>query len=390
MTDDYDRGHRAAYAAMAVHIAEQLGQGDANPCPPRDPAILASELARRWLTPRLNMLARVEAETLPPGGRSRAEGIAAAWRVAIEDLCATFSIPEPQPDGPGAEVGVQLLQRDEERRGRERMALRPCDPIYTIGGKLPVACGIHPSGGAGCVMGTATAAGVDRGTGTSQTGAVVLEDGLPVATFTGSDAEAKARAHAELRAAVREAAGPSKVGGVMAEQLGAPKGCVCMWLTDDTGTKLARRGAPVMPCPVHPEAQAPQGPPPAEPAECGAVDEVFGPGLGPVCTKPKGHAGGHEAVDPVTGRDVSAWSDLPGEEPPSDPLEPYRTKASPEQRAACLHPPDDRQPLSGDGWLCDICGADCARPEALAEELTDERLGEVEKRARLVVGHAAR
>ncbi|WP_437309948.1 hypothetical protein [Sorangium sp. So ce388] len=70
------------------------------------------------------------------------------------------------------------------------------------------------------------------------------------------------------------------------------------------------------------------------------------------------------------------------EEPPPDPLEPYRAKASAEQRAACLHPPDDRQPLSGDGWLCGLCGADCARPEALAEELTEEVLRKVEERAR--------
>jgi hypothetical protein len=67
---------------------------------------------------------------------------------------------------------------------------------------------------------------------------------------------------------------------------------------------------------------------------------------------------------------------------PTDPSPTFRAAASPEQRAACLHPPDDRMPLSGDGWLCGLCGADCAPPEALAEELTAERLDDIEKRAR--------
>lgn len=100
-----------------------------------------------------------------------------------------------------------------------------------------------------------------------------------------------------------------------------------------------------------------------------------------------------------TGRDVDAlrigpniWESFAAgmreadEEPPSDPLEPYRVKGSPEQRAACLHPPDDRQPLSGDGWLCDLCGADCAPPEAFAGELTAVRLQEVEQLARQAHG----
>lgn len=77
-------------------------------------------------------------------------------------------------------------------------------------------------------------------------------------------------------------------------------------------------------------------------------------------------------------------------EPPSDPLEPYRAKASAEQRAACLHPPDDRMPLSGDGWLCGLCGGDCAPPEALAEELTAERLEDVEKQTRAAAERAAK
>ncbi|MGK3981350.1 hypothetical protein WMF38_57665 [Sorangium sp. So ce118] len=45
-----------------------------------------------------------------------------------------------------------------------------------------------------------------------------------------------------------------KVGGTYAEQLGAPKGCLCTWLTRPTftGPALAERGAGMMPCPVHP------------------------------------------------------------------------------------------------------------------------------------------
>lgn len=45
----------------------------------------------------------------------------------------------------------------------------------------------------------------------------------------------------------------------------------------------------------------------AQSDECGAVDGVFGRGLGPVCTRPRRHSGGHEAVCPVTGRVVSGW-----------------------------------------------------------------------------------
>lgn len=61
-----------------------------------------------------------------------------------------------------------------------------------------------------------------------------------------------------------------------------------------------------------------------------------------------------------------------------DPLAPSPA-SSPEQRAACLHPPDDRMPLSGDGWLCGLCGADCAPPEKASEELTGERLDELDR-----------
>ncbi|XXX79251.1 hypothetical protein WMF30_10795 [Sorangium sp. So ce134] len=64
------------------------------------------------------------------------------------------------------------------------------------------------------------------------------------------------------------------------------------------------------------------------------------------------------------------------------PLAPCRAAASPEQRAACLHPPDDRAPVSGDGWLCCFCGADCAPPEKAPAELTAERLDELDRRAR--------
>lgn len=52
----------------------------------------------------------------------------------------------------------------------------------------------------------------------------------------------------------------------------------------------------------------------------------------------------------------------PAEEDP----EPWRPKATPEQRASCQHPAEDRCPLSGDGWMCGLCGAyvpppNCAR-----------------------------
>jgi hypothetical protein len=46
-------------------------------------------------------------------------------------------------------------------------------------------------------------------------------------------------------------------------------------------------------------------------SQCGEVDEVFGPGIGPVCTREKGHGGNHEAICQATGRHVSTWSDLP-------------------------------------------------------------------------------
>jgi hypothetical protein len=76
-------------------------------------------------------------------------------------------------------------------------------------------------------------------------------------------------------------------------------------------------------------------------------------------------------------------------EPPSDPLEPYRTNASTEQRAACLHPPDDRAPLSGDGWLCCLCGADCAPPSDAPGEITADRLCDLEQRARETFARAS-
>jgi hypothetical protein len=76
--------------------------------------------------------------------------------------------------------------------------------------------------------------------------------------------------------------------------------------------------------------------------------------------------------------------------PSDDPLAPFRTKASPEQRAACLHPSDDRVPLSGDGWLCCLCGADCARPDDAPAELTAERLDELDRLAREAHGRAAK
>ena len=47
---------------------------------------------------------------------------------------------------------------------------------------------------------------------------------------------------------------------------------------------------------------------------------------------------------------------------PSDGLAEFRAEATPEERAACPHPPDDRVPLSGDGWMCGICGNDCDAP----------------------------
>ncbi len=62
----------------------------------------------------------------------------------------------------------------------------------------------------------------------------------------------------------------------------------------------------------------PEAPPPAD--ECGAVDGVFGPGLGPVCTRPKGHDGNHMATCPATGREVSAWDDMPGDERDMTPI----------------------------------------------------------------------
>ncbi|WP_438029100.1 hypothetical protein [Sorangium sp. So ce233] len=64
-----------------------------------------------------------------------------------------------------------------------------------------------------------------------------------------------------------------------------------------------------------------------------------------------------------------------------DPIAPFPA-ASPEQRAACPHPPDDRAPVSGDGWLCCLCGADCAPPEQAPADLTAERLDELDRRAR--------
>lgn len=75
---------------------------------------------------------------------------------------------------------------------------------------------------------------------------------------------------------------------------------------------------------------------------------------------------------------------------PDDPLARFRTPASPEQRAACLHPSDDRVPLSGDGWLCCLCGADCAPPEEVPAELTAERLDDLDRLAREAHGRAAK
>jgi len=52
---------------------------------------------------------------------------------------------------------------------------------------------------------------------------------------------------------------------------------------------------------------------------------------------------------------------------PNDGLADFRAEATPEERAACPHPPDDRVPLSGDGWLCGICGDDCESPIMVPE-----------------------
>lgn len=48
--------------------------------------------------------------------------------------------------------------------------------------------------------------------------------------------------------------------------------------------------------------------------DCGKIDKVFGHVGGPVCTKPSGHDGDHVAMDPVSGREVSRWSDPPAKE----------------------------------------------------------------------------
>ncbi len=46
------------------------------------------------------------------------------------------------------------------------------------------------------------------------------------------------------------------------------------------------------------------------------MDAVFGD-VGPVCTRPRGHGGYHEAICPVTDCHVSSWHDLPSAEPPA-------------------------------------------------------------------------
>jgi hypothetical protein len=51
-------------------------------------------------------------------------------------------------------------------------------------------------------------------------------------------------------------------------------------------------------------------------SECGEVDSVFGPGIGPVCTEPAEHEGDHVATDEATGRVVSRW--LQGPKPLSE------------------------------------------------------------------------
>lgn len=80
-------------------------------------AAIASELARRWLQPRLNMLNRKRFLSAPGQDATRYAAATASsrtWANAIRQLCKAFAISEPQPEGPGAEAGRRLL--DEEAR----------------------------------------------------------------------------------------------------------------------------------------------------------------------------------------------------------------------------------------------------------------------------------
>jgi hypothetical protein len=74
------------------------------------------------------------------------------------------------------------------------------------------------------------------------------------------------------------------------------------------------------------------------PEECGEIDGIFGPDVGPVCTLARGHDGDHVAIDLSTDKEVSRWpNELP---PPRD-----HGTAVPEPEAASRErQTDDRGP----------------------------------------------
>jgi hypothetical protein len=79
----------------------------------------AAELARRWLRAKLNMLNKLASPGWPDADRERFKACGRTWRVAIEDLCAAFAIPAPQPDPaePGAEHARYLLEHEADILG---------------------------------------------------------------------------------------------------------------------------------------------------------------------------------------------------------------------------------------------------------------------------------
>lgn len=80
-------------------------------------AAIASELARRWLQPRLNMINRLR----HPAGLTaeqlvKARAVGRIWRAATRQVCEAFALPMPQPDPsePSVEHARALLDAEDE------------------------------------------------------------------------------------------------------------------------------------------------------------------------------------------------------------------------------------------------------------------------------------
>lgn len=132
---------------------------EAQPGAPDEAKRLASELARRWLQPRLNMLHRLRGrDSMTPEEIAKARAVGRTWRSATRQLCEAFGIPEPAvpADDPSADHARELLASEadalglaevaagEAERGKARSFAKafrgPRWPLQSLPKDAPAAC----------------------------------------------------------------------------------------------------------------------------------------------------------------------------------------------------------------------------------------------------------